>query len=316
MTASLKIYDSDVFVLPLPDGHRFPMQKYRRLRERVAGSSIPAELHVPPAATDEELMLVHERGYIDRVARGELSDVEIRRIGFPWSEAMVERSRRSTGATIAAARTAIDEGIAGNLAGGTHHAGRSRGQGYCVFNDAAVACATLLAEQKIRSAAVIDTDVHQGNGTAEIFADDDRVTTFSIHGEKNFPAKKHAGDIDISLAPGTSDDAYLAALEKGLVDLFFMGRPDLIVFTSGADPYVDDTLGSLALSKSGLRKRDEIVLTACHELRCPVAVTMAGGYSHDVTDIVDIHFATLAASARYRAAWVGDARLPTSEYPS
>lgn len=296
-------FDTDRFELPLPPEHRFPMAKYRELRERILASDLPVQIHAPPAATNEQLARVHCSEYIERAIAGTLDPVEVRRIGFPWSSTMVERSRRSTGATIAASRTAIRDGVACNLAGGTHHAGRSRGQGYCVFNDAAVAIAELLDEGMIQAAVVIDTDVHQGNGTAEIFADDHRVRTLSIHGEKNFPARKCPSDIDVALPTGTTDAAYLAALSEAIDALLELTRPDLAVFTSGADPYVDDTLGALALSKLGLRRRDSIVFERCLKARIPVAVTMGGGYAESIDDIVDIHFQTVSAASRFRQAW-------------
>lgn len=299
----MQAFDTDQFALPLPDGHRFPMSKYRLLRDRIVASNLPIELCTAPAASNEQLQAVHSLSYVERVTSGQLSDVEIRRIGFPWSESMVERSRRSSGATVAAAHVALNAGVACNLAGGTHHAGPDRGQGYCVFNDAAVAIHDLLVQNQIETAAVIDTDVHQGNGTAEIFADLPNVVTLSIHGDKNFPAKKHASDIDIPLPPGTSDDAYLDSLAIGLERLDAMINPDLVVFTSGADPYVDDSLGSLALSKSGLKRRDEQVFEWCLQRRKPVALTMAGGYSPDVDDIVDIHFSTICEAVGMSERW-------------
>lgn len=300
---SMLAFDTDHFSLPLPDGHRFPMAKYRLLRERIINAGLPVQLCQPPAATDAQLTHVHTPDYIQRVAEGRLSDVEIRRIGFPWSPEMVERSRRSSGATVAAASQALEDGVACNLAGGTHHAGPDRGQGYCVFNDAAVAIAELLVTGRIGTAAVIDTDVHQGNGTAEIFANNNQVFTLSIHGERNFPARKCASDIDIALPPGTSDDVYLAELTAGLDKLFAACQPQIAVFTSGADPYVNDTLGSLALSKTGLRTRDQLVFETCQRLNVPVALTMAGGYSNDVDDIVDIHFATVCEALKFHSRW-------------
>lgn len=299
----VKAYDTDHFSLPLPAGHRFPMQKYRLLRERIVDCGLAVELALAPAATDSQLHRAHCETYVTRVVAGELDEVEIRRIGFPWSPAMVERSRRSSGATLAAAHAALTDGVACNLAGGTHHAGRSRGQGYCVFNDAAVAILDLLACGLIRSAAVIDTDVHQGNGTNEIFADNPAVRTLSIHGEKDFPAKKCAGDVEIALPRGTTDELYLAELEQGLADLGAFGRPDFVVFTSGADPFVDDALGSLALSKPGLGRRDRMVFEWCQKQSIPVALTMAGGYSTDVEDIVDIHFESVRIATEFAQRW-------------
>ena len=292
----MKAFHSDQFRLPLPGGHRFPMSKYTLLRERAA-AELPVELCVPEPATDEQLLRVHTADYLGRVVEGRLEPVEVRRIGFPWSPLMVERSRRSTGATLGAAWAALEDGVAANLAGGTHHAGPARGQGYCVFNDAAVAVRDLQAAGAVERAAVIDCDVHQGNGTAECLEGDASVFTLSIHGRKNFPARKHAGDLDVALPPGTSDAAYLEALDAALDELAARHDPQFVVYTSGADPFVEDTLGSLSLTKAGLRERDLRVLDWCRERGLPVAVTMAGGYSPDVGDIVDIHLGTLSAAS-------------------
>ncbi|MFZ5558534.1 MAG: histone deacetylase [Pseudomonadota bacterium] len=291
----MRLYYSDRFVLPLPPGHRFPMEKYARLRERVQGASWinGHALAEPPAAADDELAVAHAPGYVSRVAGGGLCANEIRRIGFPWSPEMVERSRRSAGATIAACRAALEEGCGVNLAGGTHHAFRDRGEGYCVFNDAAVAAKLLQAEGVVGPVAVIDCDVHQGNGTAAIAAGDDALFTFSIHGAKNFPFHKEASDLDIELADGTGDREYLEALERGLAATFARAAPQLVIYLAGADPYRDDRLGRLALTKAGLLERDRLVLETCRRRNLPVAVAMAGGYARDIGDTVDIHYATV-----------------------
>ncbi len=314
----MKLYYTDHFELPLPPGHRFPMDKYRRLRERVAASDRHAEdpLLVPPAATDAELRRCHSPEYIDAVTQGSLTKSQIRRIGFPWSEAMAQRSRRSTGATIAAARAALADGVAANLAGGTHHAFADAGEGYCVFNDAAVAIRAMQAEARIERACVIDLDVHQGNGTAAILRDDPTAVTLSIHGVKNFPLRKVAGDLDISLPDGTADRAYAVALTDALRKLESLGPFDLAIYLAGADPYVHDRLGRLALTRDGLRHRDRIVFDWCLSRELPVAVAMAGGYAPAVDDIVDIHAATLeiAAEPKTRAARSGT-RPPTPTRP-
>ena len=276
------------------------MTKYRLLRDRLIAS--PAHFGdiflEPPAATVEELKLAHDHQYVDRVLAGELTDKEIKRIGFPWSERMVERSRRSSGATLAASRVALREGIAVNLAGGTHHAMRSAGEGYCVFNDAAVALRTLLHEGAIAKGCVIDCDVHQGNGTADILGRDPNVFTFSIHCAKNFPSRKSPSHLDIDLDEGTADIAYLSQLEQGLARVMESGPYDLAIYLAGADPYVGDRLGRLALTKEGLRNRDRLVLEVLKDRNIPVAVAMAGGYAPDVTDIVDIHAMTVMECAR------------------
>ncbi|MFG0296765.1 MAG: histone deacetylase [Maioricimonas sp. JB045] len=296
----MQAFYTDHFELPLPEGHRFPMSKYRLLRERIASSAADGsiELRVPDPVEPDELCLAHDATYVAKVFEGTLDAVEQRRIGFPWSPEMVERSRRSVGATIAAARCALTDGAAVNLAGGTHHSGPARGQGYCVFNDVAVAAHVLLAERRIARSAVIDCDVHQGNGTAEFFADDPRVFTFSIHGAKNFPARKHPGDLDVALESGTGDLAYLESLDGALQQVFASGPFDLVFYVSGADPFAGDTLGYLSLSKLGLKHRDELVFSMCQSWGVPVAVSMAGGYAASVDDIVDIHEETVRQAAR------------------
>jgi len=293
------LYRTDHFALPLPPGHRFPLAKYARLRERVA-ERVPDLLVEAPAATDAELVRAHAPAYVAAVSAGTLDRAAQRRIGFPWSPAMVERSRRSTGATLAACRTALATGAAVNLAGGTHHAHRDFGAGFCVFNDAAVAALTLLAEGAIARAVIIDLDVHQGDGTASILAGNAAAFTFSMHGRDNYPFRKAAGDLDIELADGTADTAYLAALHCGLERTLAGDGIGLAIYLAGADPYAGDRLGRLALSKSGLAARDAAVLDALHARRVPVAVAMAGGYAENVDDVVDIHLATIGAVlARY-----------------
>ncbi len=296
----MHLYYTDHFELPLPDGHRFPMDKYRRLRQTIAVSDLHRDdpLLVPPAATDDQLATCHDRQYIRRVVAGELTDAEVRRIGFPWSPKMVERSRRSSGATIAAGRAALADGIAVNLAGGTHHAQTDCGEGYCVFNDAAVAIRTLQAERLIRRACVIDLDVHQGNGTAAILSGDDSAFTFSMHGTKNFPLRKFPSDLDIDLPDGTGDEAYLQQLQAGLDAVFAAGPFDLAIYLAGADPYVGDRLGRLSLSFDGLRRRDEAVLDRCRAMQLPLAIAMAGGYATNVDDIVRIHATTIALASQ------------------
>lgn len=293
----MQIFYSDHFVLPLPGGHRFPMGKYALLRERVLASEYGAGCVVPPAVRDDELARAHCVDYIRRVVDGRLSAAEQRAIGLPWSAQMVERSRRTSGATLAAARAALADGTAANLAGGTHHAHRDRGEGFCVFNDSAIAARVLQAEGLVRRVVVIDCDVHQGNGTAAIFRDDPTVFTFSIHAANNFPFRKAAGDLDIGLPDGTGDRAYLDALERGLELALGRAAADLAIYLAGADPYADDRLGRLALSKQGLLERDRMVLERCERAGLPVAVTMAGGYARDIRDTVEIQFNTIATAA-------------------
>ena len=297
----MKLFYTDHFELPLPEGHRFPMSKYRLLRDRIVANPLHAQdvLLVPPAATVQQLTLAHDPDYINRVFLGQLSDIELKRIGFPWSEKMVERSRRSSGATLAAARTALTERISVNLAGGTHHAMRSAGEGFCVFNDAAVTILTLRDEGLIRNALVVDCDVHQGNGTAEILGNDRHCFTFSIHGEKNFPLRKHPSSLDIDLPDGTTDGHYLTELQRGLQQCITSGHYDLMIYLAGADPFEGDRLGRLKLTKPGLIERDRAVLQFAQTHAIPVAVAMAGGYAQNVHDIVDIHAATVATARQF-----------------
>jgi acetoin utilization deacetylase AcuC-like enzyme len=295
----VRIYYTDHYVLPLPPHHRFPMQKYALLRERVQAAGLAGEagLQLPPAASDEEILRAHAAGYLERVKQGTLEPAEQRRIGFPWSPQMVERSRRSSGATLAAARAALAEGGGVNLAGGTHHAFRARGEGYCVFNDAAIAALALQAEGRIRRAVIIDCDVHQGNGTASILAGDPTVFTFSIHGANNFPFTKEESDLDVELPDGTRDAEYLHALEKGVCRALSSAQADLAIYLSGADPFEGDRLGRLKLTKAGLAARDRMVFELCHGAGVPVAVAMAGGYGRRIEDTVDIHFETVRLAA-------------------
>ena len=295
----MKIFYTDQFVLPLPEGHRFPMQKYTLLHQRVAlaGLASAEDLRVPEAASDEQILRAHEAGYLERVKDGLLSEKEIRRIGFPWSPQMVERSRRSVGGTIAASRYALEDQVAVNLAGGTHHAYPDHGEGYCVFNDVAVAVRDMQAKGRIRRAVIIDCDVHQGNGTAAIFQNDPSVFTFSIHGEKNFPLEKEVSDLDIALPDGSEDEHYLDSLQTGVRLAIERAGADLAVYLAGADPFSGDRLGRLKLSKAGLQARDRLIFRKCSEAGLPIAVTMAGGYARQVEDTVDIHFQTVKIAA-------------------
>ncbi len=296
----MKVFYSDQFVLPLPEGHRFPMNKYSMLRERVekAGFCGPGELRAPHAVTDEEVLRAHDPNYLKKVITGTLSDKEMRRIGFPWSERMVERSRRASGGTLDACRSALEEGIAANLAGGTHHAFADRGEGFCVLNDSAIAARALRAEGLVCRVAVLDTDVHQGNGTAAILHEDPNVFTFSIHGAKNYPFHKEESDLDVPLSDGANDSAFLSALSDALDRVLDQGTWDLAIFLAGADPLEGDKLGRLSVTKSGLAERDRMVLEACRERDIPIAVTMAGGYAKQVEDTVDVHFQTVERAAK------------------
>ena len=293
--AFMKLFYTDHFVLPLPDGHTFPMSKYRLLRERVVASGLlrDGELLEPPAATDEQLLRVHFPEYVARVQAGELTDQEMRRIGFSWSAGMVERSRRSSGATIEACRAALVDGLGVNLAGGTHHAFRDHGEGYCVFNDAVVAARQLQAEGRVTRVVVIDLDVHQGNGTAAVCRLDPTIFTLSVHGAKNYPLRKEQSDMDIELDDRTGDRDYLNALHPALTRVVTESRADFAIYLAGADPFEGDRLGRLALTKSGLDERDRMVFEMCHAAGLPMAITMAGGYAKEVSDTVDIHWQTV-----------------------
>ncbi len=296
----MKAFYSDRFVLPLPPGHRFPMRKYRMLREAVARDVTGVEFEEAPHTTDGVLALAHHPQYIHRVAAGALSAEEQRAIGFPWSPEMVERSRRSAGATIAACRAAFDDGVAVNLAGGTHHAHADRGEGFCVFNDAAIAARLMQAERRATRVAIVDLDVHQGNGTASILANDDSVFTLSLHGEHNYPFTKATSDLDVGLPDGCDDAAYLTRLDSALAELFSRFDPQLIIYLAGADPHEGDRLGRLKLTAEGLAARDRRVLDAARARGLPVAIAMAGGYGKDIEDTVAVHLQTISIAATYR----------------
>lgn len=290
----MRTFYSDQFVLPLPDGHRFPMEKYTLLRERVTAELPQCRLMVPEPATDEALLRVHTPDYLDAVRTG-LGAVETRRIGFPWSAGLVERSRRSVGGTMGAGTAALEDGVAANLAGGTHHAFPAAGEGFCVFNDVAVATRSLQAEGRVERVAVLDLDVHQGNGTAHIFRDDPSVRTVSVHGRSNYPFQKEVGDLDVPLPDGAGDAEYLAAVEDAL-DATQDAGPELVFYVAGADPYAADRLGRLAVSRAGLEARDRAVFGRLEGARVPVAVVMGGGYATDVAQTVAVHFATVRAA--------------------
>ncbi len=290
----LTVWSSARYTFPLPPGHRFPVEKYAMLRERVVAEGIVAPERVldPDGATDEMLRLAHTTDYVSRFTAGALSDAEVRRLGFPWSPALVERSRRAVGGTVAAARHALAHGTAMNLAGGTHHAFPDHGEGFCVFNDVAIAIRQLREEGRIRRAAVIDLDVHQGNGTHAIFAGDAEVFTFSMHGGRNYPFEKVAGTLDVDLADGTGDAEYLRVLADALPRVLHGAQPDLVLYLAGADPHEGDRLGRMKLTFAGLERRDGMVLQACREVGLPVAVMIAGGYGHRIEDTVAVHAAT------------------------
>jgi acetoin utilization deacetylase AcuC-like enzyme len=276
------------------------MEKYSRLRDLV-GSLAKLELLEAPAASDTQLLYAHDPSYLLKVIEGKLSPEEQREIGFPWSEKMVERSRRSAGATIAAAKTAIGEGMSGNLAGGTHHAYRNLGSGFCVFNDSAVAARTLQKEISPHlKIAIIDLDVHQGNGTASILQHDASIFTLSIHGENNFPFKKESSDLDLGLADGCDDQIYLQSLNQCLDKLDSRFKADFVIYLAGADPHEGDRLGRLKLSKTGMRLRDETIFQYALDKQIPLAFSMAGGYGKEIDSTVEIHFQTIQTALHFQ----------------
>jgi acetoin utilization deacetylase AcuC-like enzyme len=293
----VKAYYTDHFVLPLPDGHRFPMEKYRLLRDYVSKTA-GIELLEPRAASNMDLLRVHTEDYIQAVSGGQLTNAQIREIGFPWSEEMVERSRRSAGATIEACLSAMKEGVSVNLAGGTHHAYADKGSGFCVFNDAAVA-AKYVQNIKPTSVAIIDLDVHQGNGTAALLGQDPNCFTLSLHGEKNFPFRKEASHLDWGLIDGTSDQEYLDILNQALEYLEARFTPELIIYLAGADPHEGDRLGRLKLTTEGMASRDRMILDFANGHQCPIAIAMAGGYGHDIQTTVSVHAQTIQLAFEY-----------------
>lgn len=279
------------------EGHVFPIRKFELVRDRLLreGTLRAADIVEPQPAPLKDVLLVHTDDYVTRLRSGTLTPREIRRLGLPWSKALVRRSFLATGGTLNAARWALAEGVGSNLAGGTHHAYPDRGEGFCVLNDVAIAIRALGRDQLIRRAAIVDCDVHQGNGTAAIFAGDAEVFTFSMHGAKNYPLFKERSTLDVELADGTGDEVYLATLAAHLPRVF-AHEPDIIFYLGGADPYKEDKLGRLALTIEGLRARDELVLTECQKRGVPVATVMSGGYAADINDTVEIHCNTIRAA--------------------
>ncbi len=294
----MRVFHSDSHLVALPAGHRFPMPKYRLLRQALleggllrADELVAAE-PVPLAA----LALVHSARWVQAVVEGHLSEPEVRRLGFPWSEALVLRSRAAVGGTCAAARLALEQGFAGNLAGGTHHAFADHGEGFCVFNDIAVSIRALQAEGRIARAAVVDLDVHQGNGTAALFADDPSVFTFSMHGQHNFPFRKQRSTLDVGLEDGTGDEAYLDALYRHLARVLDAAQPELVYYQAGVDPLAGDTLGRLSLSLGGLEARDRFVFESARHRELPLVVTLGGGYARPLARTVAAHVGTYRAA--------------------
>jgi acetoin utilization deacetylase AcuC-like enzyme len=299
----MQVFYATQFVLPLPPGHRFPMAKYQLLRDRLAAELPAMQLSQALPAADGDLTRVHSPAYVRSVSDGSIDPGAMREIGFPWTPATAERARRSVGATIAACRAAFCDGVAANMAGGTHHAAADKGSGFCVFNDAAVAARAMQAEHPDLKVAVIDLDVHQGNGTARIFRDDVSVFTLSLHGAKNFPFRKEAGDLDVELPDGCGDAEYLAALDSALSELEDRFRPGLVIYLAGADPHEGDRLGRLKLTWDGLAARDRRVFEWTWQRRLPLAFAMAGGYGHRIEDTVQAQVNTFEIAAGYWRRW-------------
>lgn len=291
----LLAWSSASYGIPLPPGHRFPMEKYARLRERAVTDGIlhADQVREPERAAAADVELVHTVAYVRGFTEGQLGAAEMRRIGFPWSPALVERTYRSVGGTIAAARAAAEHGIAMNLAGGTHHAFADHGEGFCVFNDVAVAVRVLQRDGRIGRAVIIDLDVHQGNGTNAIFAHDERVYTFSMHGARNYPFTRVPGRLDVELADHTSDAAYLASLATALPRVLRDARADMAFYLAGADPLAGDRLGRLAVSLDGLARRDAMVLDAAREIGLPLTIVIAGGYGTRLEQTLEAHLTTV-----------------------
>jgi acetoin utilization deacetylase AcuC-like enzyme len=296
----MDLWTHDRWRFPVPERHRFPMDKYGLLRARVIadGIALPEELHEADPVGWEDIAAVHDAGLVQRIRHGALNRRELQGLGLPWSPELVERARRSLGGTVAAARHALEHGLGMNLGGGTHHAGYAFARGYCLFNDVGIALSALRAEHGEMPAVVVDCDVHQGDGTADLFGADPRTFTFSLHGARNYPFTRVASDLDVDLASGTGDERYLRAADEALDFVLPRAAPEIAFYLAGADPWEGDRIGRLALTKAGLRARDELVLDRLTAAGAQVCVVLAGGYADDVRDTVDINAATAAAVAR------------------
>jgi acetoin utilization deacetylase AcuC-like enzyme len=292
----MRVFYTPRYYAEIGETHIFPIRKFELVRDKLLfeGTLLENEISEPSPATRDDVLLVHTEDYVSRLCSGALTDKEIRRLGLPWSESLVRRSFYAVGGTIAAASHSLDEGYSSNLAGGTHHSFADRGEGFCVFNDVAVAIRTLRSRNLINRAAIVDCDVHQGNGTATIFAGDTQTFTFSMHGANNYPLVKPRSSLDIELPDGTGDHAYLAVLERSLEPVF-QHEPEIVFYLAGADPFAGDKLGKLSLSIEGLRLRDELVLRECYERETPVTTVMSGGYGKQIAETVEIHCNTIRA---------------------
>lgn len=290
----MQVFYTPRYYADIGPGHVFPIRKFELVRDKLLaeGTIEPSEIVEPSPAPLEDVLLVHTTDYISRLCSGNLTTKEIRRLGLPWSESLVQRSFYAAGGTLAAARASLAEGYSSNLAGGTHHSFSGRGEGFCVLNDVAIAIRAMRARKLIQRAAIVDCDVHQGNGTATIFTGDMDTFTFSIHGANNYPLFKAQSTLDVELADGTSDTEYLDTLAKHLPAVF-AADPEIVFYLAGADPYKGDKLGRLALSIDGLRERDAYVLRECYEREVPIVTVMSGGYGKDINDTIEIHCNTI-----------------------
>ena len=279
----VKVFYSDHYTLPLPDGHRFPGTKYRLLRDYLIENKIiqQSQLFESPLASEDLLTLAHDRNYVRAMLTGEVDIQIIKRIGFPWSHGLYLRSCATVGGAVSAALSALDNRVSGNLAGGTHHAHYDRGEGYCVFNDIAVAARHLIQLGHVRRVAIIDLDVHQGNGNSSILRDDPEIFIFSMHGEKNYPFKKVPSHLDIALPDGTGDEDFLDALARGMLEIENFA-PDFIFYQTGVDPLKEDKLGRMNLTFDGLSKRDECVLKFAADRGIPISLALGGGYADPI----------------------------------
>ena len=292
----MQVFYTPRYYADIGPGHVFPIRKFELVRDKLLaeGTLEPSELLEPSPAPLEDVLLVHTSDYVSRLCSGNLEPKQIRRLGLPWSESLVQRSFYAVGGTLAAARASLAKGYSSNLAGGTHHSFPERGEGFCVLNDVAIAIRATRGRKLIQRAAIVDCDVHQGNGTATIFADDADTFTFSIHGANNYPLFKAQSTLDVELADGTSDTEYLDTLANHLPAVF-AADPEIVFYLAGADPYKGDKLGRLALSIDGLRERDAFVLRECYEREVPIVTVMSGGYGKDINDTIEIHCNTVRA---------------------
>ena len=306
----MQVFYTPRYYAEIGEGHVFPIRKFELVRDRlvVEGTLEPSEIIEPSPAPLEDVLLVHTEDYVTRLCNGQLTTKEIRRLGLPWSESLVRRSFYAVGGTLAATSAALAKGYSSNLAGGTHHSFADRGEGFCVLNDVAIAIRGMRARNKIRRAAIVDCDVHQGNGTATIFSGDNETFTFSMHGANNYPLFKAQSTLDVELPDGTGDTEYLETLARHLPAVF-AHDPEIVFYLGGADPFAKDKLGKLSLSIEGLRERDRYVLRECYEREVPFVTVMSGGYGKDINDTIEIHCNTIRTVKNVFEAPVATRRL-------